>query len=521
MKRRIGIDVGGTNTDAVLLEDARVVHAVKTPTTADVTSGVAEALRRLLQSAAQPRTAPRAPSGDRFAIDAVMIGTTHFTNAVVQRRDLTRVGAIRIGLPSGASLEPFIDWPEDLAELVRGEVSMLEGGHEFDGRPIVPFDSAGMRAAARRIRAAGLTSVGVASVFSPLNAACELEAATILRDECPDVAVTMSHQLGRIGLLERENATLLNAALVGLARTTTRAFTDALAASGITAPLYLTQNDGTVMLASVAEAFPVYGFASGPTNSMRGAAFLSKLTDALVIDVGGTTTDIGSLRHGFPREANNVVEIGGVRTLFRMPDLLSMGLGGGSLVARSPLAVGPRSVGYRLVDQGLVFGGGELTATDIAVAAGLIDLGDRKRVASLPAELVRGAVARMHAMIEEAVDRMKTDAGDEPLIAVGGGCFLVPERIAGISEVVHVAHQAVANAVGAAIAQVSGEVDRIFQDLSREEAIARARDLAEAQATSAGADPRTLSTVEVEDLPLAYLPGNSLRVRVRVVGEIR
>jgi N-methylhydantoinase A/oxoprolinase/acetone carboxylase beta subunit len=167
-----------------------------------------------------------------------------------------------------------------------------------------------------------------------------------------------------------------------------------------------------------------------------------------------------------------------------------------------------------------VFGGNELTATDIAVAGGLIDLGDRRRVASLPADLVKGAIARMHAMIEEAVDRMKTDAGDEPLIAVGGGCFLVPERIAGISEVVHVQHQAVANAVGAAIAQVSGEVDRIFQDLSRDEAITRARQLAEAQAASAGADPRTLTTVEVEDLPLAYLPGNSLRVRVRVVGEI-
>jgi N-methylhydantoinase A/oxoprolinase/acetone carboxylase beta subunit len=521
VKRRIGIDVGGTNTDAVLLEDARVVHAVKTPTTADVTSGVTEALRRLLDATAKPGAASGSAPTATGAIDGVMIGTTHFTNAVVQRRDLTRVGAIRIGLPSGASLEPFIDWPEDLAALVRGEVVMLEGGHEFDGRPLVPFDSAGMRAAARRIRGVGLTSVGIASVFSPLNSACELEAAAILREECPDVAVTMSHQLGRIGLLERENATLLNAALVGLARKTTRAFTHALAASGITAPLYLTQNDGTVMLASVAEAFPVYGFASGPTNSMRGAAFLSKLTDALVIDVGGTTTDIGSLRHGFPREANNVVEIGGVRTLFRMPDLLSIGLGGGSLVARDPLAVGPRSVGYRLVEQGLVFGGSELTATDIAVAAGLIDLGDRRRVASLPAELVRSAVARMHAMIEEAVDRMKTDAGDEPLIAVGGGCFLVPERIAGISEVVHVEHQAVANAVGAAIAQVSGEVDRIFQDLSRDEAIARAQQMAEAQAASAGADSRTLTTVEVEDLPLAYLPGNSLRVRVRVVGEIR
>jgi N-methylhydantoinase A/oxoprolinase/acetone carboxylase beta subunit len=509
VKRRIGIDVGGTNTDAVLLEDTRVMHAVKTPTTRDVTSGVTDALRKLLEA------------GAPASVDAVMIGTTHFTNAVVQRRDLTRVAAIRIGLPSGASLEPFIDWPEDLAALVRGEVVMLEGGHEFDGRPLVPLDIAGVRAAARRIRDAGLTSVGIASVFSPLNAACELEAAAILRDECPDVAVTMSHQLGRIGLLERENATLLNAALVGLARTTTGAFQDALAASGIRAPLYLTQNDGTVMLASVAQAFPVYGFASGPTNSMRGAAFLSKLTDALVIDVGGTTTDIGSLRHGFPREANNVVEIGGVRTLFRMPDLLSIGLGGGSLVTRSPLSVGPRSVGYRLVEEGLVFGGNELTATDIAVAGGLIDLGDRRRVASLPADLVKGAIARMHAMIEEGVDRMKTDAGDEPLIAVGGGCFLVPERIAGISEVIHVEHQAVANAVGAAIAQVSGEVDRIFQDLSRDEAIARARQMAEAQAVSAGADQRTLTAVEVEDLPLAYLPGNSLRVRVRVVGEIR
>jgi N-methylhydantoinase A/oxoprolinase/acetone carboxylase beta subunit len=96
----------------------------------------------------------------------------------------------------------------------------------------------------------------------------------------------------------------------------------------------------------------------------------------------------------------------------------------------------------------------------------------------------------------------------------------VPERLAGVSEVVHVQHEAVANAVGAAIAQVSGEVDQIFQNLSRDEAIEQARRLADAQAASAGADPTTLSLVEVEDLPLAYLPGNSLRVRVRVVGEI-
>src|SRR5205823_10329481 len=86
------------------------------------------------------------------------------------------------------------DWPEDLAAIVRGDAVMLEGGHEFDGRPIVPFDTTGMRAAARRIRAAGLTSVGVTSVFSPLNPSCEDEAAAILQAECPDVAVTRSHR---------------------------------------------------------------------------------------------------------------------------------------------------------------------------------------------------------------------------------------------------------------------------------------------------------------------------------------
>ena len=510
MRRRIGIDVGGTNTDAVLLEESIVRAAVKTPTTADVTTGITRALASLVQQAPGARAA-----------QAVMIGTTHFTNAVVQRRDLGRVAAVRIGLPSGASLPPFVDWPADLADLVRAEVVMLEGGHEFDGRPLVPFDVRGMRAAARRIREAGIRSVAVAAVFSPLNASGEEEAGAIFQEECPDVAVTLSHRLGRIGLLERENAALLNACLIELARKTTRAFTEALRGSGIAAPLYLTQNDGTVMLADVAEAYPVYSFASGPTNSMRGAAFLSKRDEALVIDVGGTTTDIGSLRHGFPREANSVVEIGGVRTLFRMPDLLSLGLGGGTLVRREPaLTIGPASVGYRLTEQALVFGGDVLTVTDVAVAAGLIDLGDRSRVAALPAALVEATLARVRAMIEEGVDRMKTDAGDAPLIAVGGGSFLVPARLAGVSEVLNVPHQAVANAVGAAIAQVSGEVDQIFQDLTRDEAIGRARRAAEDKAVAAGADRTTINVVEVEDLPLAYLPGNSLRTRVRVVGDI-
>jgi hypothetical protein len=124
-------------------------------------------------------------------------------------------------------------------------------------------------------------------------------------------------------------------------------------------------------------------------------------------------------------------------------------------------------------------------------------------------------------MIEEEVDRIKTKAGDVILLAVGGGAFLVPDRLDGVDRVVRVEHGGCANAVGAAIAQVSGEIDQVFQGVSRGEAIARARALADRRAIEAGADIGTLSLVEAEDIPIAYLPGSALRVRVKVVGDIK
>jgi N-methylhydantoinase A/oxoprolinase/acetone carboxylase beta subunit len=509
--RRIGIDVGGTNTDAVLLQDGRVVHAVKTPTTEDVTGGIVTALGLL----------SRHSEVAQGAIDGVVIGTTHFVNAIVQRRTLSRVAAIRIGLPASASLPPFCDWPADLVALVRGSVFMLEGGHEYDGREFMSFDEAGMREAARQIRDSGLRSVAIAASFSPLDASHEERACAIMAEECPEASITLSHELGRIGLLERENAALLNAALVDLARVTIAGFRDAIAASRIEAPLYITQNDGTVMSAEMAMALPVMSFASGATNSMRGAAFLSGVQDAMVVDVGGTSSDVGQLRRGFPREANSVVEIGEVRTLFRMPDLFSIGLGGGSIVTETPLTVGPQSVGYRLTEEALVFGGETLTATDMAVAAGIVAIGDAARVAGVSRDLARGVLEAAKAKLEDAIDRMKTEAGDVPLIAVGGGAFLVPERLAGVSEVIRVAHGDCANAVGAAIAQISGETDQVYREMKREDAIAAAEAQAIQRAVAAGADRASLQTVDVEDMPLAYLPGNALRVRVRVAGEMQ
>ncbi|ETW93156.1 MAG: hypothetical protein ETSY1_40435 [Candidatus Entotheonella factor] len=157
--RRIGIDVGGTNTDAVLIDDGRVVRAVKAPTSEDVTAGILQALTQL-------RTAPEG-QGD---VDAVMIGTTHFINAVVQRRQLTPVGALRIGEPISATLPPFCDWPPDVAAIAKGAIASTEGGFEYDGRPIMPLDEAAIRQTARQMRDQGLRSVAISAIFPPLIA---------------------------------------------------------------------------------------------------------------------------------------------------------------------------------------------------------------------------------------------------------------------------------------------------------------------------------------------------------------
>ncbi|CAA9583690.1 MAG: Hydantoinase/oxoprolinase family protein [uncultured Thermomicrobiales bacterium] len=512
MTLRIGIDVGGTNTDAVLMDDARVVAKIKTPTTEDVTSGITAALRHVLETSGTA-------TGD---VAGVMIGTTHFTNAVVERRRLQPTAAVRLGLPATAALPPMVDWPADLAAVLGDHHHLCHGGHEFDGREISPFDEGEVRRAGADIAGKGISAIAVSSVFSPVNAEMEERAAEVLLAEVPNASVTLSHEIGRIGLLERENAAILNACLRPLAAQTVAAFRRAIAELGIAAPLYLTQNDGTLMSAGFAERYPVLTFASGPTNSMRGAAFLSGRKDAMVVDVGGTTSDVGALTHGFPREASVAVDIGGVRTNFRMPDVYSFGLGGGSLVREDPLRIGPRSVGYRITEQALVFGGDTLTATDVAVAAGVAEIGDPGRVRRLDPGLVRAAMERIQGMSEAAVDRMKTSAEPVPVIVVGGGSVLIARPLAGASEMVKPDHFEAANAVGAAIAQISGEVDRVYalDALTREQALDDAKAEASGRAVAAGADPATVQIVDVEDVPLAYLPGNATRVRVKAVGDL-
>jgi N-methylhydantoinase A/oxoprolinase/acetone carboxylase beta subunit len=245
-----------------------------------------------------------------------------------------------------------------------------------------------------------------------------------------------------------------------------------------------------------------------------------------VVDVGGTTTDVGVLVNGYPREAASETEIAGIRTNFRMPDLVSIGLGGGSLVRGEPrdggVSVGPQSVGYELTQRGILFGGDILTATDIAVASGAARLGDPSLVANLDPALVRHALKRVHKMIAEAVDRVKVSSEPVPLVLVGGGAILVSDHIDGASVVTRPDNWSVANAIGAAIAQVGGEVDRVFslEATSRESVLADARRQAEEKAIAAGARPGSVNIVDIDEVALTYMPGNATRVRVKAVGDL-
>ncbi len=511
---RIGIDVGGTNTDAALMDGLSVLATCKTPTTPDVSGGITKALEIVLADSSVAAS----------AIEAVMIGTTHFTNAFVERKRLLPVGVVRLALPAASGLPPLTDWPEDLGAAMGGHIHMVAGGYEFDGREISPLDETAVAKAAREFKSSGLRTIAISSVFSPVNAGMEERAAAIIRDELPDAAISLSNEIGRIGLLERENAAIMNASLADLATAVVSSFRSALKQHNIKAPFFISQNDGTLMSAEFVERYPVLTFASGPTNSMRGAAFLADAKDAMVVDIGGTTSDIGMLINGFPRESAVAVDIGGVRTNFRMPDVLAIGLGGGSIVRDDGggVTVGPDSVGYELTERALVFGGDTLTATDIAVAAGHADIGERSRVTGLDAALVTRASDEIQRLLDDAVDRMKTAAGDLPLILVGGGTILVSRPIKGTSEMKVPENAGTANAIGAAIAQVGAEVDKVysFESMGRDAALADAKEDASGKAVAAGADPDTIEIVDIEEVPLAYLPGGSCRVRVKAVGDL-
>jgi N-methylhydantoinase A/oxoprolinase/acetone carboxylase beta subunit len=513
---RLGVDVGGTNTDAVLIdENLHVAAEIKLPTSEDIHSGILAAIKGVLDT-----------SGiDRKLIKKAMLGTTQCTNAIVERKRLTRIGVLRIGAPATTGIRPMVDWADDLAAIT-GETEIIGGGFEYNGKELASFDKDAARSFFERCKTRGFKSVAISQLFSVVRDDHEQEAARICQEVMGDgVYVSLSGKIGSMGLIERENATILNAALYEVAYNFTEGFVSSLAEQGVTeADIYFSQNDGTLMSKEQARRYPILTIACGPTNSIRGASYLSHISNAVVIDIGGTTTDFGILQNGFPRESSVAVTIGGVRTNFRMPDVISIGLGGGSIVREKDgeVSIGPDSVGYQITEKALVFGGDVLTATDIAVRMGLASVGDPAKAASIDKGFAERAFAKIVEMVADHLDSMKTSSEDVDVVLVGGGSILLPSHIGGAKHLYRPDHFAVANAIGSAISKVSGSYEKLvsYDQIPREQALAAAKTEAIELAVQAGARRETVEIIDMEDVPLQYHVGNTCRVKVKAAGEL-
>jgi N-methylhydantoinase A/oxoprolinase/acetone carboxylase beta subunit len=510
---RLGIDVGGTNTDAVVVDaEQRLLGKAKVATSADVAGGIRHAIDSVLANAAVPTE----------RISHVMLGTSHATNAIIERRGLRRVAVLRIGAPATLSVPPLSGWPAALRALVAADSAVIRGGVEFDGRELAPFDGEAARRFFESISGRA-EAVAITAVFSDISPEHERLAADIAAELLGDIPISVSNEIGSLGLIERENATVLNAALGGVAHNIAMTLAAALEGHSLKAATFFAQNDGTLMALDFALRYPVLTIGSGTANSMRGAAYLSGISEAIVVDAGGTSTDVGSLINSFPRESTSPIDVGGVRTNFRMPDLVSLAVGGGSVIRRDQggVRVGPQSVGYRLSEEALAFGGSTATLSDAAVALQRTSLGG----SAGPVRQRRTfgeALAKTEQLIGEAIDRVKSRRGEQPLIATGGASFLVGDSLFGVSEVVRPEHHEVANAIGAVMAPVAGYVDSIFRFSPAERArvLDEAYSVARSRAVQAGADPARTDIVDVEEIPVAYVSEPAVRIRVKASGPL-
>ncbi|WP_319021990.1 hydantoinase/oxoprolinase family protein [Brevibacterium sp. FME17] len=511
----LGVDVGGTNTDAVVLDPSHEVIAhTKQPTTDDVTGGIRAAITTVLADL----------GGRRRDVTRVMMGTTHATNAIVRRKDLGRVAVIRLGAPASSGYPPLIAWPVDLRNTVLAGSALLPGGHMVDGTPISDLDHEAVRGFLRSLEGP-IDAVAVCGIFSPSFPDQEVEVEAIVHATLgKDIPVSLSRDVGAIGLLERENATVLNAALYGVASGVTRALLNVVEQEGLVgAMVYFAQNDGTLMALEFAERYPVLTIGSGPANSIRGAALLADVDSAIVVDVGGTTSDLGVVTRGFPRESSLPREIGGVRTNFRMPDVLSIAVGGGTRIEPSTGRLGPDSLGHRLTSDALAFGGAVATLTDAAILMGRAggDLAELS-VPNSPAlsQGLRTGLERAHERLEQSVERLSSGRVDVPLVVVGGGAFLVPDDLPGVGTVIRPEHGDVANAVGAAMSLAGGRAQEISAYEDRDEAVARASQAAIDRAIEAGADPLRVEVYDILETPVSYSAQQTVRISAKAAGPL-
>lgn len=532
---RIGVDVGGTHTDATLLVNGSLVAQFKAATSPDVTAGVVQAISGLLNNTQFPKS----------QIKGVNIGTTHLVNACIQKKGLNQIMTLRLSGKATTALPPGSDWSQELKEQIIGQDAyIIDGGFEYDGKEIAPINPNQIKSAISLAVQKKIEAVAVIGIFANVNRSQEEEVKALFNNLAPSIHITLSHTMGGLGLLARENATIINATTITLYQKISRAFKDAMKLLQLPSQVYLTYGDGTKTNLEDPTITPLRTFHSGPVNSINGAGILANIKNAVTIDIGGTSSDIGILREGKPVFENSSFPMTGlgVNCNFILPRLNSFGLGGGSVIraTRGDVRIGPDSLGHDLYSKALVFGGNTLTPTDIAVVLGRFKVGtvaqqELKRKIALFAdnENVDAFIKRIdQAMHKKLIEGIQTtvDAIEnipETLILVGGGALLfdlesLKNRLSNRFKTVIIPESGgIANALGAGMSRIGAKFVQVYNydNISRDSAISEAIEKAKRLAIAKGASAQSVSVVNITETPINYLKGQPHETSVSVIGD--
>ncbi|MBE3579695.1 MAG: hydantoinase/oxoprolinase family protein [Caldanaerobacter subterraneus] len=346
----IGLDMGGTNIDGVIVEKGKIIKAIKKPTNRDnLFNSIWTALKELLSGY------------DNTKIERINLSTTVSTNAIVENK-LSPVGMI---------IQPGPGLPYDF--LACGDESVFISGYiDHRGEIIKDFNLFEIKNAIKLFKEKNIKAYAVVTKFSIRNPSIEMKIREILENEIPNSFITMGHTIsGKLNFPRRVYTSYLNSAVYSIFNEFLNNIKKSLEKEGINAPVFILKADGGTMNISTAEKKPVETILSGPAASLMGInAMLPTNEDAILLDIGGTTTDIFFLADGVPLFEPWGIRIDKYKTLIRAIYSVSIGLGGDSsiCVRNGRIKIGPQREGVPYA-----FGGPKPTPTDAMITLELID----------------------------------------------------------------------------------------------------------------------------------------------------
>ncbi|NNM60532.1 MAG: hypothetical protein HKM04_12070 [Legionellales bacterium] len=500
---KLGIDVGGTTVDLVVIDSTGyLVKSCKIPLTDGIENCIIKGIKQLFQDESiQPQNCL-----------SIHIGTTIALNSLLEISSLYKVGLLRIA-GHYPDVPPAYEFPARQRQAILTSFETISGGREVDNQAISILDRVSIIDAIDKLLGAGTEAIGIISVFSPLYSEDEIYAENIIRQHFgEDIVLTLSSQLGGLGFIERENNTLVNTALKKVMKKSFAFLAATCKQLGFQCDYFITQNNGTLISLEEAVNFPLKTLCSGATNSLIGASKLAGLSHAIMVDIGGTSTDIGIVENSFPRTTFKLANIGGIPLNFHLPDISVLALGGGSII--NELAITDQSLGYRVFSESRSVGGEHLTLFDIGNLLNNKVTENNIRITSPEADmLMKKCLEKISHTANELACGLKL-----PVVLVGGGAETIPDYFLN-DEIIRPAHFGIANAYGAALAEISGVLDQIvYLDKNVEETLYELEQRVIQKVIAKGAAPGSVRLIEKTLLPLYYMPNQMTRVVMVAAG---